>query len=111
MSRHCLTLGDLDRDRIADIDRKLALKLDGSPMAANTATRIRIVARACVQAAIEAGAVPVDVWPQRSRTRARRKVARTNRNIDVRALPGPTVMAAAIDAIVTHQPGSQHSGS
>ena len=28
MSRHCLTLGDLDRDRIAGIDRKLSLNLD-----------------------------------------------------------------------------------
>ena len=107
MTRHCLTLGDLDRDRIADIDRKLAIKLDGSPMAANTANRIRIIARACVHAAIDAGAVPSGVWPQRSKTRARRKVARTRRNVDVRALPGPAVMAAAIDAIVTHQPGSK----
>ena len=107
MVRHCLTLGDLDCDRIAGIDRKLAVKLDGSPMAANTANRIRIVARACVQGAIDAGGVPVDVWPQRSKTRARRKVARTNRSVDVRALPGPSVMAAAIDAIVTHQPGSR----
>ena len=107
MSRHCLTLGDLDRDRVAVIDRKLALKLDGSPMAANTANRIRIVARACVQAAVEVGAIPADVWPQRSKTRARRKVARTNRSVDVRALPSPVVMAAAIDAIVTHQPGSR----
>ena len=107
MVRHCLTVGDLDRDRIAVIDRKLSVKLDGAPMAANTANRIRIVARACVQAAVEAGAVPVDVWPQRSKTRARRKVARTNRSVGVRALPGPAVMAAAIDAIVTHQPGSR----
>jgi integrase len=107
MGRHCLTLGELDRDRIAVIDRKLALKLDGSPMAANTANRIRIVARACVQAAIDAGAVSADVWPQRSKTRARRKVARTKRSVDVRALPGPLLMAAAIDAIVTHQPGSR----
>ena len=107
MVRHCLSLGDLDRDRVAGIDRKLAAKLDGSPMAANTANRIRIVARACVQAAIDAGAVPADVWPQRAKTRARRKVARTNRSVDVRALPGPVVMAAAIDAIVTHQPGSR----
>ena len=59
MSRHCRLLGDLDRDRIAGIDRKL----DGSPMAANTANRIRIVARARVRAAIDAGGVPVDVWP------------------------------------------------
>jgi hypothetical protein len=45
MARNCLTLGELDRERIADIDRRLGLKLDGSPMAANTANRIRIVAR------------------------------------------------------------------
>jgi integrase len=107
MARHCLSLGDLDRGPTADIDRKLAVKLDGSPMAANTANRIRIIARACVQAAIDAGAVPADAWPQRSRTRARRKVARTRRSVDVRALPGPAAMAAAIDAIVTHQPGSR----
>ena len=71
MSKHCLALGELDRDRIADIDRKLALKLDGSQMAANTANRIRIVARACIQSAITAGAVSSDVWPQRSKSRAR----------------------------------------
>lgn len=107
MARNCLTLGELDRERIADIDRRLGLKLDGSPMAANTANRIRIVARASVQSAIQAGAVAADVWPQRSKTRARRKVARTRRSVDVRALPGPAAMAEAIDAIVTQQPGSK----
>lgn len=107
MGRNCLTLGDLDRERVADIDRRLGLKLDGSPMAANTANRIRIVARASVQSAIEAGAVAADVWPQRSKTRARRKVARTRRSVDVRALPGPAAMAEAIEAIVTQQPGSK----
>ena len=105
MGKHCLTLGELDRERIAGIDRKLALKLDGSQMAANTATRIRIVARATVQSAIAAGAVAADVWPQRSKSRARRKVARTKRSVDIRTLPSPAVMAAAIDAIVTQQPG------
>ena len=106
MAKHCLTLAELDRERIADIDRKLDLKLDGSQLAANTASRIRIVARASVQSAIDAGAVAVDVWPQRSKTRARRKVARTRRSVDVRTLPSPSVMAAAIDAIATHQPAS-----
>ena len=71
-----------------------------------TTNRIPIVARASIQAAINAGAVPADAWPQRSKTRARRKVART-RKVDVRTLPGPAVMAAAIDAIVTQQPGSK----
>ncbi|MEO6494356.1 MAG: site-specific integrase [Ilumatobacteraceae bacterium] len=107
LAKNCLTLGELDRDRVADIDRKLALKMDGSQMAANTANRIRIVARACIQSAIAAGAVAADVWPQRSKSRARRKVARTKRSVDIRTLPSPAVMAAAIDAIVTQQPGSK----
>ena len=106
MAKHSVTLGELDRERIADIDRRLGLKLDGSPMAASTTNRIRIVARASIQAAINAGAVPADVWPPRSKNRARRKVARTRR-VDVRTLPGPVAMAAAIDAIVTQQPGSK----
>ena len=83
------------------------LKLDGSPLAATTANRIRIVARASVQSAIDAGAIAADVWPQRSKTRARRKVARTRRSVDVRSLPSPAAMAEAIDAIVTQQPGSR----
>ncbi len=107
LAKNCLTLGELDRERVADIDRKLALKMDGSQMAATTANRIRIVARACVQSAIAAGAVTADVWPQRSKSRARRKVARTKRSVDIRTLPSPAVMAAAIDAIVTQQPGSK----
>jgi integrase len=94
---------------IVRLDRKLALKLDGSQMAATTANRIRIVARACIQSAIAAGAVTADVWPQRSKSRARRKVARTRRSVDIRTLPSPAVMAAAIDAIVTQQPGSKTS--
>ena len=61
MGRNCLTLGEIDREQVADIDRRLGLKLDGAPMAANTAKRIRIVARASVQSAIQAGAVAADV--------------------------------------------------
>ena len=89
------------------MDRKLGLKLDGSQLAANTTSRIRIVARASVQSAIDAGAVAADAWPQRSKTRARRKVARTKRSVDVRSFPNPAVMAEAIDAIVTQQSGSK----
>lgn len=109
-AKNCLPLGDLDRERIADIDRKLSLKLDASQLAANTANRIRIIARASAQSAMEAGAVAADVWPQRSKTRARRKVARTKRNVDVRALPSPTAMAQAIDPIVRQQPGQTYRG-
>ena len=108
MAKNCLSLGELDRERLADVDRRLGLKLDGSSLAANTANRIRIVARASVQSAIGVGAIAADVWPQRSKTRARRKVARTKRSVDVCALPSPAAMAETIDAIVTQQPGSKN---
>jgi integrase len=60
-----------------------------------------------VQASIEAGAIAAGAWPQRSKTRARRKVARTKRSVDIRALPSPAAMAEAIDAILTQQPASK----
>lgn len=99
LTANCLSL--------AEIDRQLGLKLDGSPLAATTANRIRIVSRACVEAAVAIGAIADDPWPPRSQQRARRKVARRKRGVDVRSLPGPGTMAAAIDAITTHQPGSR----
>lgn len=83
MARNCLTLGELDRERIADIDRRLGLKIDGSPLAATTANRIRTVARASVQSAIDVGAVAADVWPQRSKrsgTVSRRSVLHQRRS-------------------------------
>ncbi|MGH9155595.1 MAG: tyrosine-type recombinase/integrase [Acidimicrobiales bacterium] len=104
---NCLSLAEIDRERVAELDRQLGLRLDGSPLAASTANRIRIVSRACVQAAVEIGAIAGDPWPPRSQQRARRKVARRRRGIDVRSLPGPEAMARAIDAITTHQPGSR----
>lgn len=56
-------IGSLDREAIAEIDRELGLRLDGQPTAATTANRTRIVARACVVAAVAAGAIHGDPWP------------------------------------------------
>lgn len=107
LASNCISLTEIDRERVAEIDRQLGLKLDGSPLAATTASRIRIVSRACIQAAVAIGAITGDPWPPRSQQRARRKVARRRRGVDVRSLPGPETMARAIDAITTHQPGSK----
>lgn len=107
LDKNCVSLAEIDRERVAEIDRQLGLKLDGSPLAATTASRIRIVSRACIQAAVAIGAIADDPWPPRSQQRARRKVARRRRGVDVRSLPGPETMARAIDAITTHQPGSR----
>ena len=103
-AKHCLTLSELGRERIADIDRKLGLKLDGLQLAANTTSRIRIVARASVQSAIDAGAVAADVWPQRSKTRARRKVARTKRSRHVDDLRREQRAASRRDRFVARTP-------
>lgn len=58
-------------------------------------------------AAAEAGAIPTDPWPKRSRSRARRKVARPKATVGVRSLPDPATMATAIAAMQSLQPGSR----
>lgn len=107
LKRNCLTIAELDRPAVAEIARRLSLTLDGDPLAATTANRYRTNAHACVLAAVEAGAIPADPWPTRSRSRARRKVARSARAVDVRALLNPETMARALDALVTTQPASR----
>jgi hypothetical protein len=107
LAKHSLCLSEIDRERVADIDRRLGLKLDGSLLVATSASRHRIVSRACIEAAVAIGAIADDPWPPRSQQRARREVARRRRAVDIRRLPGPETMARAIDAIVTHQPGSR----
>jgi integrase len=106
LDSHCLPLVELDRTVLARADEALGLKLDGSFLAPSTARRFRIIARACLRAAVDAGALPTDPWPTRSRNRAQRKVARNRPAVNIRTLPGPAAMARAIDAIETHQPGS-----
>ena len=101
-----LVLGELNRELTSHVARGLTLKLDGTPLAATTANRYRTNAHACVLAAMEAGALPSDPWPRRSRSRARRKVARKKSAVDVRALPDPKTMARALEAMKSHQPAS-----
>ncbi len=105
---HSVMLRSIDREAVAEIDRQLGLRLDGKPLAATTANRTRIVCRACVTAAVYAGAIQGDPWPPRSLTRARRKVARRRRSVDPRRLPDPETMARAIEALQSHQPGSDN---
>jgi len=107
LDRHCLTLGELDKTTVGEVARELTRKLDGEPLAATTAARYRTNARACLRAAVEAGAILVDPWPPRSRTRARRKIARRKPAVDIRSLPNPETMDRALAAIDSHQPGSK----
>ena len=104
--KNCLQLDELDLECVAELDRQLGLKLDGSLYAANTASRIRIVCRACIHAAVAAKAITDDPWPARSWSRTRRKVSRKRRGVEVRRLPSPANMARAIDAIRSRDPAS-----
>jgi len=107
LDNNCLTLDELDLDTVAQIAPRLMRKLDGTPLAATTSARIRSNTRACILAAVDAGAIPTDPWPSRSRSRSRRKDARPKNRIDIRALPNPDTMARALDAMLTHQPASE----
>lgn len=102
-----LQLRQLNRQVLALVDQRLALRDDGTPLAPSTAGRYRKVARACIRRAVELGILDVDPWPPAPRGRSQRKAARVRRSAAIRALPDPATMGKVIDAMATHQPASR----
>lgn len=108
IERWSLSLGSLNRDVLSGVEVKLALGNEGQALAAGTAGRYRKVSKACVTRAVEILGVPAsDPWPPPPKGRSRRKARRQRKSVDVKALPAPATMAAILDKIVTHQPGSK----
>ncbi|HEX8781646.1 MAG TPA: site-specific integrase, partial [Nocardioides sp.] len=106
LDRHCLRVADIDKERLRPIVRTLMQKRDGAPLAPNTAARLRATCHACLLAAVEADAIETDPWPYRTKAQARRKAVRKKRGVDIRSLPDPITMDAAIDAMANDKPGS-----
>jgi integrase len=107
LDRWCLRLDQLNRPVLASVEQQLSTAVNGSPLAASTAARFRKIAHACVRRAVDLEMLDSDPWPPRSRGRSQRKAVRTRRQADVRRLPDPATMEAAIAAITSHQPGSR----
>ena len=107
LDRWCLQLGQLNRQVLASVDQRIAVRDDGGPLASSTASRYRKVSRACVRRAVELGLLEVDPWPPAPRGRAQRKTARTPRAVAIRSLPDPETMVTVIDAIASNQPASR----
>ncbi|MBA2638407.1 MAG: site-specific integrase [Nocardioidaceae bacterium] len=107
LARWCLQLGQLNRQQLADVEQRLGLGANGTPLGASTAGRFRKTAKACVRRAVELDILPADPWPPASRGRAQRKSVRVRRAVDTGRLPDPATMAAAIAAIATQQPASR----
>lgn len=100
-------LNELSRQLLATVDGKLGTGDQGQALAAETASRLRKVARACIRRAVELEVLDTNPWPPPPRGRSRRKAARPTRRVDVRSLPDPATMARAIEAIPTHHPSSR----
>lgn len=108
IERWSLSPGALNRDVLSGVEAKLALGDEGQALAASTAGRYREVAKACVTRAAEILGVPAtDPWPPPPKGRNRRKSRRKRKTVDVRSLPGEVTMAAILDKLVSHQPGSK----
>lgn len=106
MNQHCPTLAGLDRQLLAQVDSELGLRLDGTPLAASTASRYRKVARSCIRRAVDLEILERDPWPPANRGAAQRKAHKINRAVDVRTLPDPATMRRALAAINNHRPAS-----
>lgn len=107
LDRWCLQLGQLNRQVLASVDQRIAVRDDGAPLAPSTAGRYRKVSRSCVRRAVELGVLEVDPWPPAPRGRAQRKSAHTTRSVAIRSLPDPETMVTVIEAIATNQPASR----
>lgn len=103
----CPSLAGLDRSLLSRVDAALSLGLSGKPLAPNTATRLRTVARSCVRRAVDLELLDADPWPPTQRGAKHRKVRRASTGVDVRSLPNPETMRKALAAIVTNQPASR----
>ncbi len=106
LERWSLPLTALTRQNLAPVEASLGIGLEGSMLATSTASRIRKVSRASIRRAVDLGLIDADPWPPPTRGRNQRKSVRATAAFDIRQLPNPDVMAAAIAAIRTHQPGS-----
>ena len=102
-----LSVAQLNRALLAQVDRQLGLGAEGQPLAPSTATRFRTVAKSCIRRAVELEVISSDPWPPAPRGRSQRKAVRPKRLVDVRTLPDPATMQRAIDAMKSHQPASK----
>lgn len=106
LGRWVLSLGELNRELLADVEHRLGIGDKGQQLASATAARYRKVAHACVRRAVELGRLVADPWPPTPTGRSRRKARRKRSAVDIRSVPDPRTMAAILRAIPTHQPGS-----
>jgi integrase len=101
-----LPLGRLTRAVLAEVDRGLGLRDDGTPFSPSVSARLRKIARGCTRRAVDLEILPTDPWPPPPRGRAQRKSARSKRSVSIRSLPDPSMMARIIESIPNGQPAS-----
>jgi hypothetical protein len=91
---------------LARAERELAIGVEGQQLGAAVVGRYRKVAHAALLRAVDLGILESDPWPPPPRGRRTRKATRRRRSVDVRVLPEPGTMAAAIEAIRTTSPAA-----
>jgi len=107
LDRWCLSLGDLTRENLAEVSRKLGVGDRGQTLASASASRYRRESHSCIRRAVDLEFLPVDPWPPTPKGRNRRKVHRARKTVDIRRLPDPAAMVSIIDHMRSHQPGSR----
>jgi hypothetical protein len=108
LGRWSLPLNRLDAEVLARVDQRLGIGDQGQPLAGSTANRYRRVAHSCIRRAVELRVLSADPWPPPPRGRNRRRANRPTRRAELRRLPDPATMAAAITAMPNqYQPSSR----
>lgn len=107
LDRSILSLSDLNRQILGEVEVQLGIGDNGTPLASSTANRYRKVSKGCIRRAVELEVIGADPWPPPVRGRNQRKAVRTSTTVNIRDLPAPASMVEILDAMISHQPASR----
>lgn len=99
-------LTELDRSILADVVQQLGYGINGKLLSNTTANRYRSKSHSCIRRAVDLELLERDPWPPQQRGAKNRKVRQKAKAVDIRQLPDPATMHAALNALLNHQPAS-----
>lgn len=104
LRRWSLPLAAFDATETKRLHHGLGLKLNGAPLKAEVAKRLRGSVKRCLVAAVNERKIPQLEWPVQPRSRRRSEKVSTA--IEPDTIRSPNGMRRIIDGIVSHQPSS-----
>ena len=100
-------VGDLGKEALYEIDRRMRISLDGiTPYAPTTQSRLVTVAKTALSVAVKRGLMETVPWPRRESGATAKSDRAESDEFDADEVPSVDQLRAILDAIPSHQPAS-----